>query len=322
MKSTELKSYLQTLNSKVKSSMYKEVEITGTQIKVRGEKGNADVLYILNCGTKGNGIYQPEALSMLMLDIEADIEAFRIRDVEGWQVADTTTYDDLHVSKETMETLTEAVKYVSKDNFRPALCRVHFQNGDIMATDGYRGFAKKTGLMSLNGNLSASTLAVLKKLYKYGIWHIAFQTTPHSDNTQTLFNGCFTVIEKGVDTSTVPKFRELLEERDLDTDISVSFPYKALKLIADKNDKKVELEAEDDTLMKIYLEGKELPLRAKYQRVAKKFVKGKTIRLLMPRADGSKLVCLDLTLMNCFDTDKAGNVELRFKEASPSIIVL
>ncbi len=65
-----------------------------------------------------------------------------------------------------------------------------------------------------------------------------------------------------------------------------------------------------------------MPLRAKYQRVAKKFVKGKTIRLLMPRADGSKLVCFDLSLMNCFDTDKAGNVELRFKETSPSIIVL
>ena len=108
----------------------------------------------------------------------------------------------------------------------------------------------------------------------------------------------------------------------LATTIFISFPYKALKLIVDKSDKKIELEVEDDTLMKIYLEGKELPLRAKYQRVAKKFTRGGAIRLLMPRADGSKLVCFDLVLMNCFDTDKAGNVELRFKEAIPSIIVL
>lgn len=330
MKTAELKTYLQVLKSKVKTSPYKEVEISGTQIKVRGEKGNPDILFVLNCGTKGNGIYSPEALDMLLLDIEADIEAYRKGDVEEWQVAEYTTNNDLYVDKEIMARLDEASKYVSKDTFRPSLCRVHFKNGDIMATDGYRAYLDKVVSEKLNGNLSPSTIAIIKKCFKYGDWHIAFGSTPWSDNTLQAFNGYFTIWDKGTETSQTPEMRTLLEERDLDTNVVVEFPYLALKALKpDKNATKVELSVDslNPDLVEITLDGKVLPLRANFKRVEAKTRKNSTLRVLMPRADRGeqRLTAFDLALMNSFPTTKSGAVMLRFKvveNSEPSILLV
>lgn len=319
MKQTELKTYLSILASKVKTSPYKEVEITGKEIKVRGEKGNANILFVFTCETKGDGVYSPEALSLLCLDINADISAYRIRDAEGWQVAQFQVYDTWYLNKEWLNCLTEAVKYVSKDEFRQSLNRVHFTHGDIMATDGYRAYLHWTGQVSTNGSLTPSTIAIVKKCYKYGEWHIEFGKTPFSDNTQRVYNEVFSVYDKGVELDTVPKMRQLFGERDLDTDTEVDFPYQALKLLRlNKNDSKVELNIDplgnSGDPLQIILEGQVLPLRAKYKRVSRKYNKGqKDVKVLMPRSDGSCLICFDLDYLNCFPTDKAGNIKLTFK---------
>lgn len=319
MKQTELKTYLSILASKVKTSPYKEVEITGKEIKVRGEKGNASILFVFACETRGNGIYSPEALNVLCLDLDADISAYYIRDAEGWCVDSLSIYDTWLVNKDLLGQLTEAVKYVSKDTFRPSLCRVHFTNGDIMATDGYRGYLHWTGETTTNGSLSPSTIAILKKCYKYGEWHIEFGKTPFSDNTQKVSNEVFAVYDKGVELNTVPQMRKLFEDRDLDTDTEVDFPYQALKLLRlDKNESKVELDIDPTGSfgdpLQIFLEGRLLPLRAKYKRASRKYTKTqKDVKVLMPRSDGSRLICFDLDFLNCFPTDKAGNIKLTFK---------
>lgn len=327
MNKTELKTYLQVLKSKVKTSPYKEVEITGTQIKVRGEKNNRDILFVLNCGTKGNGIYSPEALDMLLLDIEANIEAYRKGDAEGWQVAEYTTNNDLYVDKEVMARLDEASKYVSKDTFRPSLCRVHFKNGDIMATDGYRAYLDKVVSENLNGNLAPSTITIIKKCFKYGDWHIAFGTTPWSDNTLQAFNGYFTIWDKGTETSQTPEMRTLLEERDLDTNVVIKIPYTQIKSIDSKGGV-LELDIDDlykgegEKMLTLTLGGLSLPLRATATPVSATYTKGATLRVLMPRVDRNHYLSISATLLKGFPTDKEGNVYLQMNEATKEILLV
>ena len=327
MKTAELKTYLQVLKSKVKTSPYKEVEISGTQIKVRGEKGNPDILFVLNCDTKGNGIYSPEALDMLLLDIEANIEAYRKGDVEGWRVVEYTTNNDLYVDKEIMARLDEASKYVSKDTFRPSLCRVHFKNGDIMATDGYRAYLDKVVSEKLNGNLSPSTIAILKKCFKYGDWHIAFGKTPWSDNTLQVFNGYFTIWDKGTETSQTPELRSLLEARDLDTDVVIKIPYKQIASIDSKREV-LELDVDEnyrgegEKMLTLTLGGLNLPLRATATPVSATHTKGATLRVIMPRIDKSHYLSISAPLLKGFPTDKEGNVYLQTKEMSKEILLV
>ena len=117
----------------------------------------------------------------------------------------------------------------------------------------------------------------------------------------------------------MPQMRKLFEDRDLDTDTEVDFPYQALKLLRlDKNESKVELNIDPTgnfgDPLQILLEGRLLPLRAKYKRASRKYTKTqKDVKVLMPRSDGSRLICFDLDFLNCFPTDKAGNIKLTFK---------
>lgn len=335
MKPSELKVYLQILKSKVKTSPYKEVEISPTQIKVRGEKNNPDTLFILNLTDKvnGDGIYSPEALDLLMLDLNANISAYRKADYSGWQVADFHVDDDMLFDKEAIACLSEAVGYVSKDTFRPALCRVHFKNGDLFATDGYRAYVNPTGELHRQFNLSPSTVAIVKKCAKYGVWHCAIGHTKWSDNTNMVFNGAFAIFEKGVDFATVPDMRKLIESKDMEADTVVKIPYGQVKevltswnckcatdLTFDIDEQYRQGESGEKALT-MTLGGMLLPLRAFTDRIASPSLKG-TIRILMPRVAEGHYLSIDPQLLKAFPIGKDGSIRLAFKEGLKSILLV
>lgn len=330
MKPSELKVYLQILKSKVKTSPYKEVEISPTQIKVRGEKNNPDTLFILNLIDKvnGDGIYSPEALDLLLLDLHADISAYRKEDYSGWQVADFHVDDDMLFDKEAIACLSEAVGYVSKDTFRPALCRVHFKNGDIFSTDGYRAYVNPTGELHRQFNLSPSTVAIVKKCAKYGVWHCAIGHTKWSDNTNMMFNGALTIFEKGVDFATVPDMRKLIESKDMEADTVVKIPYDQIKAVGSKGtelvfdiDEQYRQGEGGEKALTMTLDGMLLPLRAFTDKIASPSLKD-TIRILMPRVAEGHYLSIDPTLLKAFPIGKDGSIRLAYKEGLKSILLV
>ena len=332
MLSTEFKTYIQVLKSKVKTSPYKEVEISGTQIKVRGEKGNEDTLFVLNMASKGKGIYSPEALDLLLLDAEADLSACFIRDIEWWTVAEHKVDDNIHLSKEVLAKLVEASGYVSKDPFRPALCRVHFKNGDIFATDGYRACVLPTGELHKQFNLSPSTIAIVKKCAKYSDWNCAIGHTKWSDNTNMVFNGALTIVEKGVDFANVPDMGKLLESKDLEVDTVVKIPYKQVKEVLTSWNCKGSTELTFDIdeqyrqgesgekALTMTLGGMLLPLRAFTDRFSP--APSKDTRILMPRVAKEHYLSIDPQLLKAFKTGTDGCIRLAYIEGLKSILLV
>ena len=334
MDKTELKIYLQILKSKVKTSPYKEVEISEKQIKVRGEKNNPDTLFVLNLTEEieANGIYTPEALDLLLLDPHADLSAYRKGDYMGWQVAGFHADDGMLLDKEKIALLTEASGYVSKDNFRPALCRVHFKNGDIMATDGYRMGIFPTGELHRQFNLFPSTVAIVKKCAKYGTWHCVIGHTERHESVNTVFNGCFSVTEIGVDFDTVPDMRKLIESKDTEVDTVVKVPYKQIKDILTswkcKGESELTFDIDEqyrqgesgEKALTMSLGGMLLPLRAFTDPISAPSLK--EVRVLMPRVAKGHYLSIDPSLLKAFPMGKDGSIRLAFKDELKSILLV
>lgn len=326
----ELKTYLQVLKSRGKTSPHKEVEIDGEQIRVGGEKISEMFAFRTPVKTKGNGVYSLEVLDILAIDLEADIEAYRIRDLEGWRISVGKETGTLSVDKTLISTLAEATKYVSKDFFRPPFCRVHLTNRDVMATDGYTGYLKRIQDTSLEGNFSPTAISVLKRCFKYGGWRISL-----GEGVYHIYNEHFSIYGLETDFSATPPLRATLERMDLNADIKVSIPYKQIKALGGERidlvgggekmplgvcEKTTEVVCEET--LGILLDGKPLPLKATITPVDFSYKEGSDITVLMPNVDNGHFLSFSAPLLKRFPLDKEGNINLLLKKCSKKIMMV
>lgn len=307
----ELQTYLATLKQVARKGEYKEVELGRGEIRVRTK----DQFLVLKADVKQEGVYELPALDLLALDLNADISAFR-KSAEPLGVSEpegVAIYDTALVDKTMLARLDQASKYVSKDEFRPALTRVHFMDGDIFATDGYRAILDKITHQTWFANFSPTTIASVKKCFKYGVWHVHFGKTEGMDSISNFSNGTLTIWDKGVNRDSVPKMREVISKGNAKKynvcDTAIYFPYEAVKRVAEKGRTKVEIGLDGE----IDLENVRLPLKARIAEDKEVYGENDSMKIVMPRADGKddSLICFDLALLSAMKPNKEGILVLQ-----------
>ena len=310
MPSKEFQTYLSTLKNVAKKSPYKEVEIEGGDIKVKTESQ----FYVLKADVKQQGVFEIPALDMLAMDLNADLTPFQksveplgISAPEGVEIYDTALIDKLFMAR-----LDQATKFVSKDEFRPALARVHIMDGDIFATDGYKASLDRITHLTWFANFSPTTIASVKRCFKYGTWHLHFGKTAGMDSISNFSNDILTIWDKGVNRDSVPKMREVISKGSAKRynlcDTTIYFPYEAIKRVADKGRTKVEIGFNGE----ITLENVLLPVKARVVEDKTVYGESDSMKIVMPRADSKdSLICLDFALLSAMKPNKEGTLVLQ-----------
>lgn len=309
MTSKELQTYLATLKGVARKSTYKEVEIVGNEIKVRTE----DQLYILKTEVEDKGVFEIPALDMLALDPTADLEPFRKQDEpNGIAEPKTKFLATTQVDKTLMELLDKATKFTSKDEFRKALMRVHIKDGTLFGTDGYRATLNRYTSTDF-ANFAPSTIASVKKCFKYGEWQMESGEFSDIDCISKFSNGVLTIWDRGVGKSQVPDMRKVISAGEAKKynicDTLIKLPYREIKRIADKNTRKLEIWTDGE----LTLENLRLPLKAIITKEDYVYDEDDDMDIVLPRVDGdpTSLICTDFALLSCVKPDKDGMISLR-----------
>ena len=323
MQQKELQTYISILKKFAKSSTEKVVEIENRFIKVK----TPTHLCVLGAPVPDAdcGIYSLEALDILSLDLNADISAYKLREVEGWKIDDSwKLYETETITKGLLDKLNTTAKFVSKDELRPALQQVHIMNGDIFGTDGYRAYITKHSqdieYTIPKASVHVSSINAVSKAFKFGEWLIAYGKDDYGDSRTEFNNGYLVIWDLGCDSSQVPEMRKLLQERQtLTTDAHFKFPYKQVKGVANK-DTEVTIGKDGS----ISINSRPLPLKVTFQK-SSPLVDGTsdTIKVLMPLINKEDAyIRLDLSLMSAFTPDKEGNLDLHVEDNSRSIVIV
>lgn len=304
MKKTELKSYLGVLKTIAKSNRLdtlKDIKISGGTLSAT----NLDIYADLNLGVVGEAVYDSKILDLITIDLNSDLTAYKTHELIDFpDFMDEAPKHQINLnqrwSRGTLgEILIHALDFVSTDTMRPALTGVWTQNGEIVATDGFRAYASDKVIDDQIGEygLPAPLLKLYKKVAKLGEWALTI-----TDNTFVLTNGTLTIRSKQI-AGTFPKVRELMNGNRLYSH-EVVLPYAQLKSAISKSDKTLVI-ALDGTLT---LEGRPLPISAKVS--AKDYEYDQDgYRALLCGLAGDK-IGVDATLLSAFRADN-GEITLR-----------
>ena len=307
--------YFEALKLATKKTKPAEIELDGKTIKVK----TIEQLLELKCPTQGNGIYSAKALDILALDPSADVSAYLLREPEHWGAPkETKPYYSTPIVKEMLDAMWEATKFVSKDTYHANLMKVHFFDGDMFATDGYRAYVRRFAEKP-HASLSVLAISALKKTYNPN-YVIHFCEARGYDDLVCLTDGVMSIYEVG-EIARPPKMRQLLEEKLGEFDKTITLPVKSIKKVMEKYDHNTLLFDNEDGTMNVVLDSckgrTQVPIKATIKSEPFTFTKGcAEIRVVLPRVPvGDEYLNVDTLLFSQLPTDKDGSISFRIKES-------
>lgn len=250
MTKTELKTYYGVLKGLAKTAplpIWRNVGIKDNRI----EATDLDHIFTLCNKIEGDGVYNPQALDLNLIDENSSIEAYKEGDwTEDWVEFYEVAHHTVELTPEVVAKIIYAMNFISKDTMRPALCRVWIKDGRVEASDGYKLYMSDKILAdTFEANFSAKTLSAFKKVAKHGTWILS--VTEHS---ASLSNGIITLRNKLVEG--FPDLPSLCSKAAT-ASVKVELPIKQILTLAQKDD--ILNVHKDGSLV---LAGRPLPLNA------------------------------------------------------------
>lgn len=319
-----LKAYMSVLRTIAKSNKKDRATLKGVAVREgRIEATNVKILAYMDFGGWATpGIYDLTTLDTLTLNLDADLTAYKARDINDWVVWPKTEHDwHIDLDTETQggslgEVLIRAAKLASDDPYRPALTQVHIEWGEVMASDGYRAITsgKVPGLEERSFPINNTLLNLFAKVAKYGSWRLSLEQYLATTYIK-LSNGVFTLLEPVDFEGKFPDLRGLINAH-LTTTRRITLSMPDLKTAMTKQNCMLRIRENGDLYLGELEYGRTsnfrpLPIRAEIEDLDHTFAETDYREIIMPMATSEcGLIDLNLHLLKTFDTRKDGTITL------------
>lgn len=305
---TELKAYLAALKELAKNkSMFKgNVYLQNNTFTTT----NGNTVATLAATVQGAGEYADRVLDVYALNQNSNLEMFKRSTDSMPELPECEFSEPWEVSEDLAEKLLHAYKYISVDDFRPALKQTVIRNGWVMATDGYRAYASVCKLPEeADTYFSPALMRAYKRLYKYGTWHYETGTDKSGFKIVALYNEHIRLVERQEEAGFPDVIKIMSIEETYDSKVSI--PVNTLWKLADKNHQCVRIkETGEIDLGDAYMSDFfATPFKATYDKCSYALPQTFTTReIIMPLVDANTLG-LNLALLKDL-VDKDGTITL------------